>query len=856
MPFHQSLSLRTRRKPLHSFLPTSVSKAHEAFGRVSRWISGSTFNFLPSESIPTGCHFLQSNVLRIHRSAHFSNSSISSFLICRYNHVALPLSVETHHPNFASRRALTPGFVYDSQFEELWCLLCRIRLAGSIPDAFVYCRLLSACSLHRSWQRGLQVFVHIIKFGYLSNLYVATSLIDFLAKNASFDDIMWAFYDIPHRNVVLWNAVIAGSVRHKESWVALSLFKSMLYDSHYVPNSFSLSSVLTACAGIEELDLGRSIHVWIIKCNLLDDVFVATGLVDMYAKCGSMVDALVEFQRMPERNVVSWTAVISGYIRQGDAVSAFEFFNNMRTFGVGANIYTLTSTVVSEALINAYAKCGNIELCEKVFHEERVSGDKISISLFSAMLAGYAQSQNSGRSIWLFQQILHEGMRPDKYATSSVLSVVDVEELGKQIHSFAVKTGLSCDVSVASSISTVYSKCGSLDEAFQLFEGAVERDVVFWTSMIAGFADHGQPEKAFELVRKMQFEGLNPDVFTLSALLTACSVCKSLRKGKEIHGFALHFAMEGQNLVGSSLVNMYSKCGDTVSSFRVFNRMPEKDHFSWSSLISGLAQNGYCEEALMQFHEMLKDGLKIDSFVVSSLLGVLSSLTYVELGKQFHAQTIKTGLEFDLTVGSSLVTMYSKCGNIEDSRKVFDLLCATDVVSWTAIIAGYAHNGQGLEALQMFEQMLEKDIEPDAVTFVGVLTACSHNGLTEAAYGYLDSMEKDYSIKPGIPHYACMVDVLGRSGRLEEAVKFIDAMPLKPDALVWGTLLGACRLYENVELGKLVANKVLELAPSDSGAYVSLSNMSAKIGNWGDVTMIRNLMNDFGIQKEPGWSSV
>ncbi|KAF3789364.1 hypothetical protein EJ110_NYTH18768, partial [Nymphaea thermarum] len=212
-----------------------------------------------------------------------------------YNHVALPLSAETHHPNFASRHALTPGFVYDSQFEQLWCLLCRIRLAGSTPDAFVYCRLLSACSLHRSWQRGFQ------------------------------------------------NGLLSG-------------------------------------------------------------------------------------------------------------------------------------TVVSEALINAYAKCGNIELCEKVFDEERASGDKISISIFSAMLAGYAQSQNSGRSIWLFQQILHEGMRPDKYATSSVLSVIDVEELGKQIHSFAVKTGLACDVSVASSISTVYSKCGSLDEAFQLFEGAVERD--------------------------------------------------------------------------------------------------------------------------------------------------------------------------------------------------------------------------------------------------------------------------------------------------------------------------------------------------------------------------------------------
>ncbi|KAF3775242.1 hypothetical protein EJ110_NYTH50899 [Nymphaea thermarum] len=201
-------------------------------------------------------------------------------------------------------------------------------------------------------------------------------------------------------------------------------------------------------------------------------------------------------------------------------------------------------------------------------------------------------------------------MRPDKYATSSVLSVVDIE-LGRQINSFAVKIGLGCDVYVASSLYTMYSKCESLDEAFQLFEGAVERDVVSWTSMIAGFTVHGQPEKTFEPVRKMHCHK--------KPLFAACSVCKSLRKGKEIHGFALHSAMERQTLVGSSLVNIYSKCGATVSTFRVFNRISEKDH---SSVVSGLAQNGYCEEALMEFHEMLKNGLKMD---MSLLGGVVNS---------------------------------------------------------------------------------------------------------------------------------------------------------------------------------------------------------------------------------------
>ncbi|CAN6484593.1 unnamed protein product [Victoria cruziana] len=884
MLFLRNPLLRALRRPLHLFFPTRFTYGCKVFGRVSRWISGCTFNFLPCESLPVGRCFLCSNIPWINLSAHFFSRSVSSSIICRYSNVTLPVSLETHQSKFGSQGGIILGVDYDSEFKKLWSLLCRIHLAGSRPDPFVYCRILSSCSLHRSLQRGFQVFVHIIKFGYTSNLYVATSLIDFLAKNTSLDDIMWAFCGIPHRNVVLWNAVISGSLRHKENWLALSLFKSMLYDS-LLPNSFSLSSVLTACAGIEGLDLGQSVHVWIIKCNLLDDVFVATSLVDMYAKCGSMVAAVKEFHRMAERNVVTWTAVISGFVRQGDAVSAFDFFNNMRASGIDANVYTLTSmlsacakiaklepvlqfhcwmlkngllsgTVVSEALINAYAKCANIELSERVFNEEIANGDGISISILSAMLAGYAQCHDSGRSIWLFQHILHEGMRPDKYATSSILSLVDGEELGKQIHSFAVKVGLACDVSVASSLSTMYSKCGSLDEAFQLFERIAERDVVCWTSMIAGFAEHGQPEKAFQLVRQMQFEELNPDAFTLSALLTACSVSKLLRKGKAVHGLALRSSMERLTLIGSSLVNMYSKCGDRVSSLRVFNRMPERDNLSWTSLISGFAQNGYCEEALVQFHNMLKDGQKIDSFVVSSLLGVLSNLTYLELGQQVHVQSIKTGLEFDLTVGSSLVTMYSKCGNIEDSRKIFDLICAPDVVSWTAMIAGYAYNGLGLQALQLFEQMREKDIEPDSVTFVGVLTACSHSGLIEAAYGYLDSMEKDYGIKPSIPHFACMVDVLGRSGRLEEAVKFIDSMPIKPDVLVWGTVLGACRLHENVELGKLAANQVLELVPSDSGAYVSLSNISAEGGNWGDVSIIRNLMKDFGVKKEPGWSSV
>lgn len=817
----------------------------------------------------------------LHSDLFIANSLADSYCKSGAMNDALLLLDEIPHPNQVSWNHMISGYNHSLQYDDSFRIFRRMHSNGFQPNQVTCGSILSACAASQSLHFGKQVFSLVMKNGFFSDGYVSTAMVDLFAKCASFDDALRVFSEVSIQNVVCWNAAIAGGVRNKDNWAALHLFRQMV-DGNLMPNGFTFSSVLTACAALRELEFGRGIHGWVIKCGAGDDIFVGTSIVDLYAKCGDVNEAVRAFSRMPEHNVVSWTAIISSFVQMEDSVSALKFFKEMKEIGTDMNEFTITSILtacakpamayvaiqmhclilktgflmdcaVKDSLINMYARTGEVGLSEKVFDEIRCVKD---VSTWAVMISGLAQSEDSTRSVELFKRMAREGLRPDKFCSSSVLSVISCLALGKQIHSFVLKAGLVLDVSVASSLFTMYSKCDNLDDAYEVFKQMPEKDTVSWTSMIAGFAEHGNADQAFCLFKKMIFEKIRPDYMTLSAILIACSVLRSLHKGKEIHGYALRVGLGPETLLCGALVNMYSKCRTLVSARRIFDAMPQKDQISWSSLVSGYAQNGYIEDALSQFHQMLIDGMEIDYFTISSVLGVSATLTRAGLGKQLHAYSVKIGLDSDLSVSSSLITMYSKCGSIDDSRRVFDQIERPDLVTWTAMIDGYAQHGQGVEALKIYEMMREEGIQPDSVTFVAVLSACSHNGLVEEGYLYLNSMVKNYGIAPEACHYACMVDLLSRSGRLEEAASFIDKMPIKPDALIWGTLLGACRVHGNVELGKLAAEKVLELEPCDPGAYVLLSNFCAEVGDWEEVLKIRSLMKGVGVRKEPGWSFV
>ncbi|CAI0401659.1 unnamed protein product [Linum tenue] len=750
-----------------------------------------------------------------------------------------------------------------------------MHASGFPPNDITYGSVLSACASLSAPILGELVYSLSEKNGSFSSGYVRAGMIDLFAKNGRLEDAFKVFNEVNCGNVVCWNSMISGAVRNGQNSVALHLFQRMGRE-FMLPNTFTFSSVLTACGALEDIQIGRAVHGWVIKCNS-KDVFVGTAIVDLYAKVGDMDEAAKEFNRMPVRNVVSWTAIISGFVKKDDSVAALKIFRQMKSTNERINNFTITSVltacakpdmakeaiqihcwivkagfhldaVVGAALLNTYLKLDAFDCSEMLFSEM----DEIkNPGIWAVMISSLAQSHNSGRAVEMFRKMLQEGQRPDKFSYSSILSVVNCLHLGRQIHCHALKFGSVFDLSVGSSLFTMYSKSGSLQDSYEVFEQIPFRDNVSWTSMIAGFAEHGCGKQALSLFRDMVSAGNKPDQNTLTAALGACSVLQSLHKGREIHGYVFRAGLGTESFAGGALVSMYAKCGALAFASKVFDMLPKKDQVACSSLVSGYAQNGLLEEAVVLFHEMIASNFKVDSFTISSALGAINSL---DLGLQVHTLVTKVGLASELSVGSSLVTMYSKCGNIVDCSKAFDQIDEPDLISWTSLIASYASHGKGEEALQVYDHMIEKGIQPDAVTFVEIISACSHAGLVERGHSCFHSMTRDFGIEPDNRHFACMVDLLGRSGRLKEAERFIDSMPIDPDSLVWTSLLAACKLHGDVELGKVAAEKVMELAPGRSGTYISLSNIFADVGKWKEAVEIRRRMSRIGVIKEPGWS--
>ncbi|GFP99384.1 pentatricopeptide repeat-containing protein at1g74600 chloroplastic [Phtheirospermum japonicum] len=835
-----------------------------------------------SETKAAHALFLKTHV--IYSNIYAANNLIDGYSEC--NHMGYAFKVFDGIPlrNLVTWNLMILGCNKNSLFDDSWRFFCLMHNVGVDMDEFTYGTMLSACGALLDVTRGVKIYGLVMKNGFFSNGYIRAGMIDLFSKCCRVDDALRVLYDDIHcENVVCWNTVVSGAVKNKDNFLALEVFDQMCRHGFLSPNSFTFSSVLTACASVKELELGKSIHGRVIKVGARADVFVGTAIVDLYAKSGAMSDAVKQFKQMPIQNVVSWTAIISGFVQKGDSASAVRILNDMHKTGEEINNFTVSSVlsacanpdmfgealqihcwilkiglylnpVVKASLINTYAKAGAVNLSEIAFAE---SENLMHVGIWANMISAFVQSDFHEKAIVLFRRMINESIKPNKFSVSSILSVIDSLTFGRQVHGYTLKVDLVSEVSVGSSILTMYSKCGNFEDSLKAFENLDTIDNVSWTSMIAGFAEHGYPDKSIKLFREMGFEKSILDEKIIASVLNACSYLHSLKLGREIHGFALRHGFDEQSIVNEALVNLYSKCGDLNSARIVFNKMPFKSQVTRSSLISGFAKKGHADEALRLFHEMLSYDIIVDAFTISSVLGALEVSSEMSTGFHLHAYIVKTGFESEASVGSSLIMMYSKCGHINDCNKVFKYIIDPDLVSWTTMIASYAHNGKGLEALQLFDLMKKSGIEPDDVTFVGVLSACSHAGLVEEGYFHLNSMTRDYKIEPGQKHYACVVDILGRAGRLEEAERFIVNMPIEADILVWETLLAACKVHGDCEVGKVAAEKIMELEPSEAGAYISVSNIWAEAGEWDRVVGIRSSMREIGLRKkEPGWSYV
>uniref|UniRef100_A0A0E0IJH5 Uncharacterized protein n=1 Tax=Oryza nivara TaxID=4536 RepID=A0A0E0IJH5_ORYNI len=750
----------------------------------------------------------------------------------------------------------------------------RARAAGrAAPSQFAYGNALAACARAPAPALAEQVYCAAWKDGLSGNAYVCTGMVDLLAKSGRLRDALRVFADGDPSSAVCWNAAVSGAVRNGEGGLAVEMFRDMVWGS-CEPNSFTYSGALSACAAGEELSVGRAVHGLVLRRDPEYDVFVGTSLVNMYAKCGDMGAAMREFWRMPVRNVVSWTTAIAGFVQDDEPVSAMLLLREMVRNGVAINKYTATSIllacaqmsmvreasqihgmvlktemyldcVVKEALISTYTNFGFIELSEKVFEE---AGTVSNRSIWSAFISGVS-NHSLLRSVQLLRRMFHQGLRPNDKCYASVFSSVNSIEFGGQLHSSAIKEGFIHGILVGSALSTMYSRCDNVQDSYKVFEEMQERDGVSWTAMVAGFATHGHSVEAFLTFRNMILDGFKPDHVSLTAILSACNRPECLLKGKEVHGHTLRIYGE-TTFINDCFISMYSKCQGVQTARRIFDATPCKDQVMWSSMISGYATNGCGEEAISLFQLMVAASIRIDSYICSSILSLCADIARPFYCKPLHGYAIKAGILSDQSVSSSLVKVYSRSGNMDDSRKVFDEISVPDLVAWTTIIDGYAQHGSSQNALAMFDLMVQLGVRPDTVVLVSVLSACSRNGLVEQGFNYFNSMRTAYGVEPELQHYCCMVDLLGRSGRLAEAKYFVDSMPMKPDLMVWSTLVAACRVHDDTVLGRFVENKIRE-GNYDSGSFATLSNILANSGDWEEVARIRKTMK--GVNKEPGW---
>ncbi|WOL13011.1 hypothetical protein Cni_G21780 [Canna indica] len=686
---------------------------------------------------------------------------------------------------------------HQQQVNDLISSLCKCKCFRDALDTFhslpphlfpihlfpsTYAHLFLACSHLRSLRDVRILHRHLAASCLQPDVVLHNHILSAYGKCGSPDDARRLFDAMPHRNLVSWTSMISGFSQNGRNLEAVELYLGILRLGMH-PDQFALGSVIRACSGLANLELGKQLHCHALKSECAGDRIVQNALVTMYSKLDRIDAAAAVFETIAEKDAISWGSIITGFSQQGYELEALHHFKEM--IGLGVH-------------------------CPNEFHFG---------SAFSAC--------------------------------GSVGNL----EYGEQMHGLCAKFGLTRNEFAGCSLSDMYARCGMLDCAKKAFKEIEMPDLVSWNSILSGFSSLGLYNEAMQLFIEMRNLAIQPDDITIRSLLCAFTGYDSLQMGELVHSYAVKMGWVANIAVSNSLLMMYAKCSELPTAFNVFEEMKDRDLVSWNTILSACLQHQQPEEVFSFINLMQNGYVKFDQITLSAILNACADLAYLEMGSQVHAYALKVGLEADIMVHNALIDTYAKCGSLEDARKLFELMDNNyDVFSWSSLILGYAQSGHAKESLELFMCMQDSGIKPNHVTYVGVLTACRHVGLVDQGLHYYNVMEAEHGIVPTREHCSCVIDMLARAGRLTEAEEFINQMPYEPDIVMWKTMLAACRMHNNVEIGRKIAENILKIDPQNSGAYVLLCNIYASSGHWDDFARLRRIMKSNSVKKSPGRS--
>ena len=621
-------------------------------------------------------------------------------------------------------------------------------------------------------------------------------------------------------------------------------------------DSYTYVDVLKRCLKEKDLRVAREVHYCIIKSRMEQDKYVASSLLSVYIRCGSLQDARQVFDALAKKSVINWTVMIGGYVQHNRGKDAMQLFHQMRQEHVQADEITYLSILkacanplslkwgrevhvlirrdglesdirVGTALIQMYAKCGSIEEARQAFD---ISTNRNVVS-WTAMIGAYAGSGRGVEAYDLYLKMKEEGFKPDGVTYVSLLN--DCASKGalewvKEVHSHILEAGYESDVPVGSALIHMYAKCGSIEDAAVVFDSMKERDVITWNVMIGAYAGSGRGVEAYALYLKMK-EGFQPNAVTYVSLLNDCASTGALEWVKEVHSHILEAGCESDVRVGSALIHMYAKCGSIEDAAVVFDSMKERDVITWTVMIGAYAGSGRGVEAYDLYVKMKEEGFQPNAVTYVSLLNDCASTGALEWVKEVHSHILEAGYESDVRVGSALIHMYVKCGIIDEAAVIFDSMKERNIITWTVIIGAYAGSGRGVEAYDLYVKMKEEGFQPDAVTYVSLLNDCASTGALEwvkEVHSHILEAGYESDVRVG----SALIHMYAKCGSIEDAAVVFDSMKER-NIFTWNVMIGAyAGSGRGVEAYDLYLKMKDEGFQPDAVTYVSLLNDCGSAG--------------------------
>ncbi|KAH6837166.1 Tetratricopeptide repeat superfamily protein [Perilla frutescens var. hirtella] len=785
--------------------------------------------------------------------------------------------------NEASWNNMISGFVKAGRNLDACGLFLQMWRRGLELSGYNIPSLLTAFSRSGTmFLEGLQMHGLVLKTGLTCDVFVATSLLHFYGGYGFVSEAEMIFEELPGRNVVSWTSLMVNCANSGLFFKVVDLYQRMRRIGTSC-NQNTFTAVISSCGALDDEFLVHQVLGHVTKSGLQSDVSVSNSLISVYGGFNRIQVASYIFNEMKERDTISWNSILAAFTRNGFSEESVRYFHLMRINHGKVDESTLSTVLsvcdcvdnlswgrgihgllfklgldydiyLSNSLLGMYFETGQYKDAEKLFH---CMSQKDLIS-WNSMMAGYVLAGKSLDALRVLRELLRIGNMTNFITFASALSACTNAEFlseGITVHALVIASGLHENMVVGNALLTMYGKCGMTQEANKIFQNMLEKGLVTWNAFIGGYAENGEVDEAIKTFQLMRESGIYPNYITLINILGSCrDPSNLLNHGMPLHAHILSSGFGSDAYVRNSLISMYANCGDLNSSDSIFCALANRTPASWNAMVAANAHHGHWEEALKLLLEMQRAEVDFDQFSLSAALSSSANLAILEDGQHLHALAIKLGFDNYHFVANGTMDMYGKCGELNDLLKLIPEPKNRSRLSWNILISAFARHGCFQQARETFHEMVAQGTKPDHVTFVSLLSACSHGGLADEGLGYFASMTTDFGVPAAIEHCVCIVDLLGRSGRISEAEAFIAEMPVPPTDFIWRSLLAASKIHGHFELGKKAAQRLLAENPSDDSAYVLYSNACATSGRWQDVQGLRGKMESENVKKKPAHS--